>query len=64
MLHQQANWSAGWKLSYHIPLVKGQMESVVAEVSLKISLHPLFVFDYVNGLKNCRKTAIALVSWK
>ena len=33
MLHAQANWYPGWKLTSHIPLVKGQMESFVAEVS-------------------------------
>ena len=33
MLHAQANWYPGWMLTSHIPLVKGQMESFVAEVS-------------------------------
>ena len=33
ILHAQANWYPGWKMTTYIPLVKGQMESFLAEVS-------------------------------
>ncbi len=33
MLQSQVNWYQGWELCSHIPLVKEQMESFIAEVS-------------------------------
>ncbi len=63
MLQSQANWYPGWKLCSHLPLVKEQMESFINEVSEDIPASNVCP-ACMNGLKNCGKSATAVVSWR